>query len=40
LRSGVALCLLLFGMFSFVEGRYRRINDPKVAARLKGAVRG
>jgi hypothetical protein len=36
----VALGLLLFGLFSFVEARYRRINDPNVVARLKGAVRG
>ncbi|HEX8401187.1 MAG TPA: DUF1206 domain-containing protein [Allosphingosinicella sp.] len=40
LLSGVALGLLLFGLFSFVEARYRRINDPNVAARLRGAVRG
>jgi hypothetical protein len=33
-----ALGLLLFGLFSFVEARYRRINDRKVAARLKGAM--
>nr|WP_295371678.1 DUF1206 domain-containing protein [uncultured Sphingosinicella sp.] len=39
LLAGVALGLLLFGLFSFVEARYRRINDPNVAARLKGAVR-
>ena len=39
LLSAVALGLLLFGLFSLVEARYRRINDPKVAARLKGAVR-
>ena len=40
LLSAVALGLLLFGLFSLVEARYRRINDPNVAARLKGAVRG
>jgi hypothetical protein len=40
LLSAVALGLLLFGLFSFVEARYRRINDPNVVARLKGAVRG
>jgi hypothetical protein len=40
LLTAVALGLLLFGLFSLVEARYRRINDPKVAARLKGAVRG
>jgi hypothetical protein len=39
LLTVVALGLLLFGLFSFVEARYRRINDPNVAARLKGAVR-
>lgn len=40
LLAAVALGLLLFGLFSFVEARYWRINDPDVAARLKGAVRG
>jgi hypothetical protein len=39
LLSGVALGLLLFGLFSFVEARYRRINDPNAVARLKGTVR-
>lgn len=39
LLTAVALGLLLFGLFSFVEARYRRINDPNVVARLKGAVR-
>jgi hypothetical protein len=39
LLAGVALGLLLFGLFSFVEARHRRINDPNVTARLKGAVR-
>jgi hypothetical protein len=39
LLAAVALGLLLFGLFSFVEARYRRINDPNVVARLKGAVR-
>jgi hypothetical protein len=38
LLTAVALGLLLFGVFSFVEARYRRINDPEVVARLKGAV--
>ncbi|WP_106640737.1 DUF1206 domain-containing protein [Allosphingosinicella vermicomposti] len=32
----VAAGLLLFGLFSFVEARYRRINNPDVIARLKG----
>jgi hypothetical protein len=39
LLAAVALGLLLFGLFSFVEARYRRINDPNVVARLKGAVK-
>lgn len=39
LLTAVALGLLLFGLFSFVEARYRRINDANVVARLKGAVR-
>ncbi|HEY0043683.1 MAG TPA: DUF1206 domain-containing protein [Allosphingosinicella sp.] len=34
----VAAGLLLFGCFSFVEARYRRINDPNVLARLKQAA--
>lgn len=38
LRTTVALGLLLFGLFSFVEARYRRINDPRVLDRLKGAA--
>lgn len=38
-RFVVALGLLLFGLFSLVEARYRRINDPKVLERLKGGVR-
>lgn len=32
----VAFGLVLFGLFSLVEARHRRINDPKVLARLKG----
>jgi Domain of Unknown Function (DUF1206) len=35
----VALGLGLFGIFSFVEARYRRIADPQVLDRLKRAVR-
>jgi hypothetical protein len=31
----VAAGLLLFGLFSLVEARYRRINDPHVLARLE-----
>jgi Domain of Unknown Function (DUF1206) len=34
----VALGLGLFGLFSFVEARYRRIADPQVIARLKRAI--
>lgn len=37
--TAVAVGLVLFGFFSFVEARHRRINDPKVLARLKGALR-
>jgi hypothetical protein len=37
-RMVVALGLLLFGLFSLVEARYRRINDPNVLGRLKGAA--
>ena len=38
LSLAVALGLLLFGLFSFVEAVYRRINDPQVLSRLKAAV--
>lgn len=38
-RLLVAAGLGLFGIFSLVEARYRRINDPQVAARLRGAGR-
>ena len=34
----VAAGLLLFGCFSLVEARFRRINDPAVLARLKRAA--
>ena len=34
-RTAVAAGLLLFGLFSLVEARYRRINDPKVVDRLR-----
>ena len=34
LATAVAAGLLLFGLFSFVEARFRRINDPKVLERL------
>lgn len=35
LRVLVAAGFVLFGVFSIVEARYRRINDPKVVSRLK-----
>ena len=35
LRLLVALGFVLFGIFSLVEARYRRINDPHVLSRLK-----
>lgn len=38
LLSALALGLLLFGFFSFVEARYRRINDTRVLARLRSAA--
>ncbi|GGI67138.1 hypothetical protein GCM10007973_00330 [Polymorphobacter multimanifer] len=38
-RMAVAIGLGLFGIFSLVEARYRRINDPKVLARLQNAGR-
>jgi hypothetical protein len=34
-RTAVAAGLFLFGVFSLVEARYRRINDPHVVERLK-----
>ena len=40
LQLAAAAGLLLFGLFSLVEARYRRIADPHVLARLKGAARG
>jgi hypothetical protein len=40
LQMIVAAGLLLFGLFSFVEAVYRRINDPQVVDRLKAATRG
>jgi hypothetical protein len=39
LRLLVAAGFVLFGIFSFVEARYRRINDPGVMQRLRGAIR-
>jgi hypothetical protein len=38
LATAVAAGLLLFGLFSFVEARFRRINDPRVIDRLKGKL--
>ena len=38
LQWPVAAGLGLFGLFSLVEARYRRINDPHLVRRLKGAV--
>lgn len=38
LQAIVAAGLLLFGVFSLVEAAYRRINDPNVIQRLKGAA--
>lgn len=35
----VALGLMMFGLFSFVEARFRRINDPHVLDRLQAKVR-
>jgi len=35
----VAAGLFLFGVFSLVEARYRRINDPQVLERLNGMAR-
>jgi hypothetical protein len=34
----VALGFALFGLFSLVEARWRRITDPKVVARLRAAT--
>lgn len=38
-RLLVAAGLGLFGIFSLVEARYRRINDPQVLTRLQGTGR-
>ena len=40
LQLAAAVGLLLFGLFSLVEARFRRINDPRVLERLKAAVPG
>ena len=34
MRMAIAAGLLLFGLFSLVEARFRRISDPRVSARL------
>ena len=39
LQMLVAAGLFLFGVFSLVEARYRRINDPQVMERLNGMAR-
>jgi hypothetical protein len=38
LQMMVAAGLFFFGLFSFVEARYRRISDPKVLERLGSAA--
>jgi hypothetical protein len=38
-RMVVAGGLMLFALFSLVEARFRRINDPRVLDRLKAAAR-
>ena len=38
LQVAVAAGLLLFGLFSLVEARHRRINNPRLLARLKAAA--
>lgn len=38
-RLAVTFGLLLFGLFSLVEARYRRINNPDVLQRLTAAAR-
>jgi hypothetical protein len=38
-QMGLAAGLMLFGLFSLVEARYRRINDPKVLERLQSRTR-
>lgn len=38
LRTAVAAGLLLFGLFSLVEARFRQIRDPRVLDRLRAAA--
>lgn len=38
LATAVAAGLLLFGLFSLVEARFRRINDPEVLERMKARL--
>jgi hypothetical protein len=40
LQLATAAGLLLFGLFSLVEARFRRINDPHVLRRLQAAMPG
>lgn len=37
IRAAVAVGFVLFGVFSLIEARYRRINDPHVLSRLSRA---
>lgn len=39
LLTAIASGLLLFGLFSFIEARHRRINDPHVISRLRRTAR-
>lgn len=39
LQKVVAAGLFLFGLFSLVEARFRRINDPQVMERLNGMAK-
>ena len=39
LQKVVAAGLFLFGLFSLVEARFRRINDPQVMERLSGMAK-
>lgn len=38
MQALIAAGLALFGLFSLVEARYRRINDPRVLERLRGSA--
>ncbi len=39
LRIAVAAGFVMFGIFSLVEARFRRLNDPDVEGRIRDAVR-